>query len=72
MGSPVVKVEEPLGGIHAQAGGHVLIVGQRGAQADQTHVLLGQLYVADGPGHQGLQYRPAVVVQQVDFILKQK
>ena len=53
-GPPVVEVEEALGGVHAQAGGHVLVVGQRGAEADQTHVLLGQLHVADGAGHQGL------------------
>lgn len=67
---PVVKVEEALGGIHAQAGGHVLVIGQRGAEADQTHVLLGQLHVADGSGHQRLQDGPTVVMQQVDFILQ--
>lgn len=66
---PVVKVEESLCGIHAQAGGHVLVVGQRGTEADQTHVLLGQLHIPDGSRHQRLQDRPTVVVQQVDFIL---
>ena len=70
-GPPVVEVEEALGGVHAQAGGHVLVVGQRGAEADQTHVLLGQLHVADGAGHQGLQHRASVVVQQVDLVLKE-
>lgn len=66
---PVVEVEESLGGIHAQAGRHVLVVGQRGAEAQQTHVLLGQLHVADGPRHQRFQHGSTVVVQQVDFIL---
>lgn len=67
---PVVKVEEALGGIHSEAGGHVLVVGQCGTEADQTYVLLGQLHVPDGSGHQRLQDGPSVVVQQMDFILK--
>lgn len=67
---PVVKVEEAFGRIHSQAGGHVLVVGQRGAEADQTHILLGQLHVPDGSGHQRLQDGASVIVQQVDFILK--
>lgn len=66
---PVVKVEEALGGIHAQAGGHVLVVGQRGAEADQSHVLLSQLHIPDGPGHQRFQDGTSVVMQQMDFIL---
>lgn len=67
--APVVEVEESLCRVNAQAGRYVLIVGQRGTETDQTHVLLGQLHIADGPRHQGFQHRSAVVVQQVDFIL---
>lgn len=66
---PVVEVKQSLGGIHTQAGGHVLVVGQRGAEADQTHVLLSQLHVSDGSRHQRLQDGATIVVQQVDFIL---
>lgn len=67
--SPVVKVEESLGRVYTQAGGHVFVVGQCGAEAQQTHILLGQLHVADGSGHQRLQYGSTVIVKQVDFIL---
>lgn len=66
---PVVKVKQSLCRINAQTGSHVFIVGQRGTEADQTHVLLSQLHVADGPRHQGLQNGSTVIVQQVDFIL---
>lgn len=66
---PVVKVKQSLGRIDSQAGGYVFIVGQGGTETDQTDILLGQLHVADGPRHQRLQHGPAVVVQQVDFIL---
>ena len=66
---PVVEVEESLGRIYTQAGSHILIVGQCGTEAQQAHILLGQLHIADGPRHQRFQHGSTVVVQQVDFIL---
>ena len=45
----VVKVEESDRGVYAQEGGHVLVVGECGTKTDQTHLLLGRLYVTDGP-----------------------
>lgn len=68
-GIPIVKVEETLGRIYTQAGSHILIVGQCGAEAQQTHVLLGELHIADCPRHQRFQHGPTVIMQQVDFIL---
>jgi hypothetical protein len=41
----VVKVEEARLGIDPEEGGHVLVVGQRRGQTDQTHLLLGRLNV---------------------------
>ncbi len=67
--SPVVKIEESLGWIHTKAGCHILIVGQCGTEADEPHVFLGQLHIADGSSNQGLQNRPTVIMQQVDLIL---
>lgn len=66
---PVIKVEETLGGIYTQAGSNILIVWQCGAEAQQTHVLLGELHIADCPCHQSFQHRSTVIMQQVDFIL---
>ncbi len=66
---PVVEVEESLGRIYTQAGSHILVVWQRGTEAQQTHILLGQLHIADGPCHQRFQHGATVIVQQVDFIL---
>ncbi|KAF3851095.1 hypothetical protein F7725_012867 [Dissostichus mawsoni] len=61
---PVIKVEESLGRIDPQAGSHILVVGQCGAEAEQTHILLGQLHVSDGPCHQSFQHGSAVIVQK--------
>lgn len=66
---PVVEVEESLGRIYTQAGSHILVVGQCSTEAQQTHILLGQLHIADGPRHQRFQHGSTVIVQQVDFIL---
>lgn len=66
---PVVKVEESLSGIYTQAGSHIFIVGQCGTEAQQTHILLGQLHIADGSCHQSFQHGSTVIVQEVDFIL---
>lgn len=68
--APVIKVEQSLGRVHTQAGSHILVVGQGGAEAQQTHVLLRQLHITDGPRHQRFQHGPTVIVQQVDFILQ--
>lgn len=68
-GIPVVEVEQSLGRIHTQACSHILVVGQCGTEAQQTHILLSQLHIADGPCHQRFQHGSTVIVQQVDFIL---
>lgn len=67
---PIVKVEETLGRIYTQAGSNILIVGQCGTEAQQTHVLLGELHIAYCPCHQSFQHWSTVIMQQVDFILQ--
>ena len=49
---PVVEVEEALGRVHTQKGGHIFIVGEGGTKTDESDILLGHLNVPDGPGHQ--------------------
>jgi len=46
---------------------HVLVVGQRGGQAHDARHLLCGLHLADGARHDGLEHRPAVIVQEVDL-----
>lgn len=67
---PVIKIEQAFGRVHSEERRHVLVVGEGGAQADEPHVLLRHLDVADGSGYQRLQDGPSVIVQQVDLILK--
>ena len=67
---PVIKIEQAFGRVHSQEGSHVLVVGEGGTQANQPHVLLSHLDVADGSGYQGLQDGSSVVVQQVYLILR--
>ena len=50
----VVKEVEPLGGVDAEEGGHVLVVREGGTEAHQPHVLLGGLDVPDGSVRQPL------------------
>lgn len=68
--TPVVEVEEALGRVDAQEGGHILIVGEGGTKPDEPDILLGHLNVSDGPSHQSFQDRTSVVVEKVDLILR--
>lgn len=43
----VVKEEETLSGVNSQESGDIIKVGQRGAQSNQSHVLLCRLYVSN-------------------------
>eukprot|EP00959_Pyramimonas_sp_CCMP1952_P223301 4668183-Pyramimonas_sp.AAC.1 len=47
----VVKHKQPLRGVHAHEGGHVLKVGQRGGQPHQPHHLLGRLNLTHRARH---------------------
>ena len=60
---PVIKIEQAFGRVHSQERSHVLIVGEGGTQANEPHVLLSHLNVADGSGYQRLQDRTSVIVQ---------
>mmetsp|Transcript_117329 Transcript_117329/g.373813 ORF Transcript_117329/g.373813 Transcript_117329/m.373813 type:complete len:463 (+) Transcript_117329:4361-5749(+) len=62
------EVKQALVGLHAQEDGDVLVIRQRGREADQTDVLLGGLDLADGARDDGLQHGAAGVVQQVDLV----
>ena len=45
----IVKEVEPLGRVNTQESGYILVVGQRGGQSHQPHILLGGLYVTNSP-----------------------
>ena len=64
----VVEVEEAAREVDAQEQRHVLVVGQGGGEADEAHVLLGGLHVAQGARHYALEHGPPLVVQQVDLV----
>lgn len=69
---PVIKIEQAFGWVHSQEGSHVLVVGEGGTQANEPHVLLSHLDVANGSGYQRLQDGSSVIVQQVNLILKRE
>eukprot|EP00964_Phaeocystis_antarctica_P112099 scaffold76315_cov39-Phaeocystis_antarctica.AAC.1 len=60
----VVEVVEALVGLDAQEGGDVLVVGQRGQEADDADHLLRCLDLAHGACDDALEHGAAVVVQQ--------
>mmetsp|Transcript_29704 Transcript_29704/g.63180 ORF Transcript_29704/g.63180 Transcript_29704/m.63180 type:complete len:350 (-) Transcript_29704:240-1289(-) len=64
----VPEIEEPLLRVHAQEDAHILVIRQRRGEPDKPNVLLSRLDLADCPSHNGLQHRPASVVQEVDLI----
>ncbi len=65
----VVKEEEPLGGVHPEEGGHILVVGEGGRETHQADELLCGLDLTDGPGYNGFQDWTPIVMEEVDFIL---
>lgn len=44
----VVEEVESLGGVYAEEGSHILIVGECGTEPHQSYIFLGGLYVSDG------------------------
>lgn len=69
---PIVKVEKALGRINTQKCGHIFVVGEGGAQPNESDFLLGHLNVSDGPGHQSFQDRTSVIMEEVDLILRKE
>ena len=66
--APVVEVEEAGFWFDAKERGHVLVVGERGGEANEPDGLTWGLGVPERPGHEGLKHRTAVVVQQVNLV----
>lgn len=64
----VAKEEHALVGVNPQEGGDIGTVVQRGREAHKAHGLGGGLHLEDGPGHQALPHRAAVIIDQVDLI----